>query len=193
MFSCPAHPPKKRYDICMHSDTKTDRHLLHAVHFDRGGLQLAFHHRSTWLLKCNSSTTISIFLSSLDTVATFLRTSIIKLSSLLCQSSSFVEDVYSFLFCIQPLYPQGYQKTFIMFLFSTLALSILGTFACDGLDINSFVTWYWLYICNTIQNPTMPPSFLFHPWQICNVTKEEHFLLAPILHFFLHRPNVLYL
>lgn len=29
-----------------------------------------------------------------------------------------------------------------MFLFSTLALSILQTFACDGLDINSFITWY---------------------------------------------------
>ena len=29
-----------------------------------------------------------------------------------------------------------------MFLFSTLALPILGTFACDALDINSFVTWY---------------------------------------------------
>ena len=29
-----------------------------------------------------------------------------------------------------------------MFLFSTLALSVFVTFACDGLDINSFVTWY---------------------------------------------------
>lgn len=29
-----------------------------------------------------------------------------------------------------------------MFLFSTLALSILGTFACDSLDIHPFVTWY---------------------------------------------------
>jgi len=54
------------------------------------------------------------------------------------------------------------------------------------------VILWWLYICKTIQDPTMPPSFLFHHWQIYNVTKEEHFLLAPILHFFLHRPNVLY-
>ena len=29
-----------------------------------------------------------------------------------------------------------------MFQFSTLALSIVQTFACDGLDINSFITWY---------------------------------------------------
>ena len=29
-----------------------------------------------------------------------------------------------------------------MFLFSTLALSILGTFACHSLDIHPFVTWY---------------------------------------------------
>ena len=29
-----------------------------------------------------------------------------------------------------------------MFLFRTLALSILGTFACDSLDIHPFVTWY---------------------------------------------------
>ena len=29
--------------------------------------------------------------------------------SLLWESSSF-EGLYSFLFCIQPLYPQGYQK-----------------------------------------------------------------------------------
>ena len=78
-----------------------------------------------------------------------------------------------------------------MFLLSTLALSILGTFACDGLDINSFVTWYDnLYICNTIQNPTMPPSFLFHPWQICKVTKENTSFWLPS---FFHRPNVLYL
>ena len=32
---------------------------------------------------------------------------------LLFQSSSF-EDVYSFLFCIQPLYPQGYQKILLL-------------------------------------------------------------------------------
>ena len=59
----PPHPPKKRYDIRTQTDTKTDRHLLHSVHFDLGDLQLAFHHRYTWLLKYNSCTTIPIFLS----------------------------------------------------------------------------------------------------------------------------------
>ena len=43
----PPHPPTRRYDIRIQADTKPDRHLLHAVHFDRGGLQLAFHHRYT--------------------------------------------------------------------------------------------------------------------------------------------------
>ena len=79
-----------------------------------------------------------------------------------------------------------------MLLFSTLALSIFRTFACDGLDINSFVTWYDCtfvtpYILGESHYVTI---FLFHPWQICHTTKEEHFLLAPVLHFFLHQPNV---
>ena len=45
---------------------RRDRHLLHAVYLDR----LTLHHRSTWFLKCNLSTTMYIFPSLLDTAAT---------------------------------------------------------------------------------------------------------------------------
>ena len=45
------------------------------------------------------------------------------------------------------------------------------------------------YAC--LQNPTLSSSFLFHPWQICHATKEEHFLLAPTFHILFHQSSVL--
>ena len=80
-----------------------------------------------------------------------------------------------------------------MFLFSTLALSVLGTFACDGLDINSFVTWYDFQFLTPNRTPLCHHVFSFTLGKSVNVTKEEHILLTPILHFFLHLPNVPYL
>ena len=76
-----------------------------------------------------------------------------------------------------------------MFQFSTLTLSILGTFACDGLD-ESFVTCTLVMIVHLshhtfLQNPTLSPSFLVHPWQVCHARDNILFWLLTRSSFFI--------
>ena len=75
-----------------------------------------------------------------------------------------------------------------MFLLSTLALPVLQTFASDSLSSLGMIIHFSHH--TFLHNPTLSASFLFHPWQICHATMEEHFLLAPNFHLFFHRPNI---
>ena len=74
----------EKLTVFLYTDEHTDRHLLHAIHFNRGG--------RNWLctidpneMKCNLSTSISIFLSLLD---------IIMLSPLFVQDSCKISSSY---------------------------------------------------------------------------------------------------
>ena len=64
------HSPK-RNDICILTDRQT---LTPWFSFRSWWLILALHHRSTWFLKCNLSTTMYVFPSLLDTAVTPLCT-----------------------------------------------------------------------------------------------------------------------
>ena len=71
----PHHSPQKSQTISVYRWTHRLRHTLTSrSSFWLWGLQLGLHHRSTWFLNCNLTTTISILPSLLDTAVTFFCT-----------------------------------------------------------------------------------------------------------------------
>ena len=78
-----------------------------------------------------------------------------------------------------------------MFLFSKLTLSVLGTFACDGLD-KSFVTWYDCTFATPYILAESHTVSIFSLSPLANLShnKGATFPSGPQLSLLFHWPNV---